>query len=266
MAAGSSACLCGDVQGVVATDMALLTRHVGMAQGQWETDGRLSMFNRRTQPGVEARMARLALVRGEFRRGAGVCGRRRALPILHVAGGACCRKSQVLSDGCALVTLLAFHHRVRSEQRKSVEVLLDRLSRDIPTAHRVALGTIGAELTAMNISVAVRAILADISKDRPEVALRAVEFFVHAAKGISRCVVAEFRNGANRGPAGVGVAVLARNGQGAMRTLAGWPLRGRRVGKRKHQDREHGPKTELERVQNGCPQRSNSLRHLRGTA
>ena len=144
MAAGSSACLCGDVQGVVATDMALLARHVGMAQGQWETDGRLSMFNRRTQPGVEARMARLALVRGEFRRGAGVCGRRRALPILHVAGGACCRKSQVLSDGCALVTLLAFHHRVRSEQRKSVEVLLDRLSRDIPTAHRVALGTIGA--------------------------------------------------------------------------------------------------------------------------
>jgi hypothetical protein len=113
-------------------------------------------------------------------------------------------------------------------------VLLDRLNRDVPTQDSVALGAVGAKLTAMNIGVAVRAVLADISKDRPEMALRAVDFFVHAAKGISRRVVAEFRNGANRAPACVRVTVLARNGQGAVRTPAGLPLRGRRVDAGKH--------------------------------
>jgi hypothetical protein len=86
MAPGSAALICGDVQVVVTTGMALLARH-GMALSQRETDGWLIMLNRpRTKPSVEALMARLALIRREIRRGESVCRRRRALPILHVAG------------------------------------------------------------------------------------------------------------------------------------------------------------------------------------
>jgi hypothetical protein len=224
MAAGGSAFICGDIQGEVATDMALLARHVGMAQGQRKTDRRRIMPNRRTQPSVKARMALLAFVRGEFRRGAGVRGRRRALPILHVTGRASSRESHELPDGSALVTLVALHDRMRSKQRKSVEVILNGLHRHVPAAHRVALGTVGAELTAMNIRVAVRAVFADIGEDGPEVALRAIDFFVHSAKRISRGVVAEFWNGANGGPACVRVTVLAGDRQWAMRTAPGLVL------------------------------------------
>src|SRR5882762_6921905 len=209
--------------------MALLARY-GMAQSQRETDGWLIMLNRRrTKPGVEALMARLALIRREIRRGESVRGSRRVLPILHVARIAICRKSQELSDSGALVTLVALHDSVRAKQRESVEVLLDRLIRDIPTGDGVALGAIGPHLTPMNVGVAVRAIFPDISEDRLDVALRAGNFFVHAAKGISRGVVVELRNGANRNPTGAGVAVLARNCQRAVRAPCRLLLRIRRA-------------------------------------
>ena len=68
-------------------------------------------------------------------------------------------KSLVLSDRCIPVALLALHYSVRTKERKSVEVLLDRLNRYLPTEDGVALRAIGAELTAMNIRVAIRAIL-----------------------------------------------------------------------------------------------------------
>ena len=46
MTAGRAASTCLNAQAVVAADMALLARHVGMAVGQRETDGRRSMVNR----------------------------------------------------------------------------------------------------------------------------------------------------------------------------------------------------------------------------
>ena len=220
--------------------MALLARHVGMALGQRETDGRLIMLNPpRTKPGVEALMALLALIRREIRRGETVRRSRRVLPILHVARIACCRKSQEISDGGARVTLITLHHGVRTKQRKSIEMVLDRLIRDIPTRDSVALGTVRAHLTPMNIGMAVRAVLADIGKDRLDVALRAGNFFVHAAKGISRGVVVEFRNGANRNPACACMAVLARNGKRAVRTPGGLLLRIRRADESQCKNKEH---------------------------
>jgi len=101
---------------------------------------------------------------------------------------------------------------VGADQRETVRVIPHGLDRNLPSAHCVALGTVGAHLTAVNIGVAVCAVLTDVGKDRPEVALRAVDFFVLAAKGISRRIMVEFRNGADRGPTGVCVAVLAGNG------------------------------------------------------
>jgi hypothetical protein len=155
-----------------------------------------------------------------------------------------------LSDSSAFVTLLALHHSVRTKQRKSVEVLFDGLNGDIPTERGVALGAVGAHLTAMNIGVAVRAILADVAEYGLEVAFRAVKFFVHAAKRISRGVVVEFRHAANRRPACAGVTVLTRNGKGAMRTPARLSLSSSRTGASKRKNIHAEAKAELTGVRN----------------
>jgi hypothetical protein len=82
--------------------------------------------------------------------------------------------------------------------------------------------------------VTVRAVFADVGEHGLQVALGAVNFFVHAAKGISRGVVIEFGNGADRGPTCVCVAILARNGERAMRTPARLPLRRSLRGEDRH--------------------------------
>ena len=182
--------------------------------------------------------------------------RRGFLKIRHVTGRARSGESHILSDGSALVTLLALHHRMRAEQWKPVEMILNGLHRHVPAVHRVALGTIGAELTAMNIRVAVRAVLADIGENGPEVALRAVNFFVHSAKGISRGVVVEFWDGANRRPARAGVTILAGYRKGSVRTPAGLLLCIRRAGESKCQHKERDPRADLVRSEHHCPPKS----------
>jgi hypothetical protein len=91
----------------------------------------------------------------------------------------------------------------------------------------------------MNVGVAVRAIFPDIREDRLDVALRAGNILVHAAKGISRGVVIELRNGANRNPACICVAVLARNRKRAVRAPCGLLLRIRRANEGKCKNKEH---------------------------
>jgi hypothetical protein len=80
--------------------------------------------------------------------------------------------------------------------------------------------------------VAIRAILAHVGENRLGVASGAGHFFVHAAKRVARTVMAEFRNGANRGPTGVGVAIFTRNVEGTVRTSARLPLGLRRAAER----------------------------------
>jgi hypothetical protein len=108
------------------------------------------------------------------------------------------------------MTFIALHYSVRSEQREPVEMLFYQLGRYSPSLHGVAPGAIGAELTAMNVGVAVRAVLADIGKDRARVALGAVDLLMHSAYRKSRAVVIELRDGADGRPTGVGVTVFAR--------------------------------------------------------
>jgi hypothetical protein len=91
---------------------------------------------------------------------------------------------------------MAFDHGVRSEKRKSVEVLFDGLNRCLPTLDGVAFRAIGAKLAAMNVRVAIGAVFTDIGEDRLEVARRAIDLFVLAVKRVFRGVVIEFGNGA----------------------------------------------------------------------
>jgi hypothetical protein len=124
------------------------------------------------------------------------------------------------------MAFLAFHNSVRAEEWKPVEVLLNGLHGNLPAEDRVALRAVGAELGAMNVSVAFRAVLSNIGKDGLDVATRTGHFFVHAAERIPRRVMIEFRDGADRGPAGIRVAIFAGSVERAVRTSAGLPLSG----------------------------------------
>lgn len=122
------------------------------------------------------------------------------------------------------MAFLAFHHGVRPEQRKAVEVLLNRLRGDLPAENSVALRAVGPKLAAMNVGVAIRAILADVGENRFRMAARAGHLLVHASQRIPRGVMVEFRNGANGSPAGIRVAVFTGNIEGTVRTPAWLPL------------------------------------------
>ena len=118
------------------------------------------------------------------------------------------------------MALIALQGGMRTEQRESVEVLLNRLDRHLPSEDAVALGAVLAELSAMNVGVTIGAVLANIGEYRLGVAPRAGNFFMHAAKRVSRGVMVEFWYGANGDPTGVGVAIFAGTREWAVRTSA----------------------------------------------
>jgi hypothetical protein len=208
MASGISAIGRGDRQIVVVIHMAKSAGHVRVAIGQQKT-GR-AVVELGVQPGVKSMATRAVR---SCKRGSGRWMRRirGLLPIRQVAGRAGRRKSQIISDRSILMTFLALDYRVRAEQRKSIEVLLNRLDRRAPSENRVALRAVRAELSAVNVGVTIGAILANVRENRLGMAPRTGHFFVHAAKRVPRGVVIEFGNGANGSPASVGVAIFAGN-------------------------------------------------------
>ena len=152
------------------------------------------------------------------------------------------------------MALIAIQDGMRAEQRKSVEVLLDRLDRNLPAENGMALGAVLAELCAVNVSVAIRAVLSNVGENRLGVTTGAGYFFMHAAKRIARGVVIEFRNGANGGPACARVAIFTGDVQRTVRTSAGLPLRVCRAEGSQNQKSENETPTDLERSVNDCPQ------------
>jgi hypothetical protein len=208
-----------------------------------------AMIELRIQPGINGNVAGFAL-RREFC--GDVIGIACFLKIGHMAGFASSGKTQVISDGSGFVALLAFHDGMRAEERKSVEVLRNRLDRYLPAENRVALGAIGAELTAVNIRVAIGTILANVGENRLHMAARAGYFFVHAAKGVTRGVVVKLGNGANRGPTCARVAIFAGNVQCSVRTSTGLPLSGCGYREGKSENYEQDPTSHFDHVANGC--------------
>jgi hypothetical protein len=99
----------------------------------------------------------MALLAGRRKPGdnmVGICG---ALKFPGVAGITLCREPLKLSRGGAGVAGPAIHRRVRADEREAILVIADRLHRNRPALYRVTLFAIRAELTAMNIGMAVRA-------------------------------------------------------------------------------------------------------------
>jgi len=106
---------------------------------------------------------------------------------------------------------IAFQSRVSAHQREAVEVILDRLHRDVPAVHRMALFAIGAELPPVNVSVAIRTRGANILEHQLRMTLNALDFLVHTPKRIASLIVVKFGDGTDGLPAGGGVAIFARN-------------------------------------------------------
>jgi len=104
-----------------------------------------------------------------------------------------------------------------TDKWEPIIVVLDCIQRYIPALNRVAAFTVGSELAAVNVGMAVCAMRAGILEDKACVALRTADFLVHAPQWITSLVVIELRICPDRLPTCVCVAVLARGGYRAMR-------------------------------------------------
>src|ERR1700731_1621967 len=141
-----------------------------------------------------------------------------------MAGNAFGGKTLELTHCRALVAVLALHRGVSAEQREAILVIFDLLNGIIPTENGVALCAVRAHFPLVNIGVAILTIFAYVREYRFYVALRALNFLMHAAERISCFIVIKFRDGADGAPASSGVAVLAGNGKRSVGTTSGLPL------------------------------------------
>jgi len=211
----------GNRQIVVVVDVAEGASHIRVSIGEQESSR--AVIELGVQPIVK-RMAARAVRGGKCSSGRWMDWVRRLLPIRQVARRTGRRKPQVISDRGVFMALPTFHYSVRTKQRKAIEMLLNRLDRYLPAEDRVALGAVRAELSAVNVGVAIGAVLTNIGENWFGMASGAGYLFMHAAKRVPRGVVVEFGNGANGGPACVRVAIFAGSGEGAVRTPARLPL------------------------------------------
>lgn len=92
-------------------------------------------------------------------------------------------------------------------------MILDLLHGGIPALNGVALRAVRAHLSSVHVGMTVLAILPHIRENRLDVALRALNVFMHTAQRIPGLVVIEFRVGLDRAPRGHLVAVFARDGK-----------------------------------------------------
>lgn len=122
------------------------------------------------------------------------------------------------------MTFIALNRCVSAKERKAILVILYLLDRSIPSADGMALRAVRTELSAMDISVAVGASLADVGENRFDVALGAAHFLVHAAERVGGLVVIELHVGADRPPAISAVAIFTGNIQRAVRAARAFSL------------------------------------------
>lgn len=145
-------------------------------------------------------------------------------------------------------------------------MVLYLLDGGVPALHCVALRAVRAHPPVMHVGVAVLAVLSHVRENRFHMALRALDFFMHAAQRIPSGVVIEFRVRLDRAPRFRRVAIFAREGQRrAMRTgctrpvlLLGRPrsLGGRRTiesGISRNGEGQQSPQDDLEHCQRKFP-------------
>jgi len=107
------------------------------------------------------------------------------------------------------VTRIAIHHGVGTDQREPVLMFVDVVNGNLPSIHAMTDVALRSVLTAVQVSMAILTLLADVAEDRIEVAFLAGHLDVHATERISRLVVIKLRVLANWHPGRRRMAVLA---------------------------------------------------------
>ena len=116
---------------------------------------------------------------------------------------------------------ITLYEGVRADERKTILMFANSFDRSGPALHVVALLTLCAELSAMNIGVAVGAFVTDLRKHGIRVALCARNALVHAAEREVGSTVIELRQITYRLPCAERVAVLTGDLQRPVRTSSG---------------------------------------------
>lgn len=123
------------------------------------------------------------------------------------------------ADRPYLMTGIAIHHRVRSDERKAILVLVNVVDRHLPAGIAVAKITLSPVFAAMNVGVTILALFAGVGEDQILVAVAAAYLGVQAAQCESCLAMVELRNRPDRDPPLGGVAVLAGNVQFPVRAV-----------------------------------------------
>lgn len=220
MAPGIPAVRGRDLQSIVAANVATCAGHICMPVCKREIDRRSGVVYARAQPTVK-RVASIAGLR-ELRRHVIRIGS--LLEIRQVAGDAGRRQALELANCGALVTVLTLYGGMRSQQWKTILVILDLLDGNVPALHGVALLAVRTHLSLVNVGVAVRAVFSDVCEYRLHVTFRAFHFLVHAAQRVFGFVMVKFGDGADRAPTRGCMAVFAGNRERAVRTAGGITL------------------------------------------
>ena len=144
----------------------------------------------------------------------------RSLEIVHVATATFGRQSLPVERAHRphLVAGIAIHHRVRPNQREAILVLINVVNGDLPPGIPMACIALRRIFAAMNIRVAILALVACFREYKISVTIYAPDFRVQPAQRKSCLAMFKLRHRANRLPALRCVTVFARDGQGAVRT------------------------------------------------
>lgn len=137
--------------------------------------------------------------------------------VLLVAGVTGGRQALELAGSGAGVALLAVSQRMCPDQRKSILVIPDCVQGDLPAADGVALFAVGAHLAAMQVGMAVGALLAHIGENEAGMAGRATQLLVHPAQRIAGVIVVKLGSCTDWLPTRAAMAVFARDCQRAVR-------------------------------------------------
>ena len=176
----------------------------GVRAGEREP-GKFQVVELRSQPAID-RMALLAVRGVSNGRVVGVAG---PGVVAGMAGVTRRGETDELAARRAFVAGFTGERGVRSDQRKTVLVLLYVLDGHLPAFDGMARLALRSHLAAMDIGMAVSAFLSNVSEYQLYVTLRARDLGVHPAQRIGRLVVIEIRYCANGLPVDAGMARLA---------------------------------------------------------
>ena len=133
------------------------------------------------------------------------------IEVVYMAGRALCGQADEPADRGADVAGIARHGRVRANQWESRGMFADGFDAILPAVHIVAIVALGAELGAVDVGVAIRALRSHIGENQLRVTQTALHFFVHASqRKFGLAIMVELGNGANGRPTRGSVATAAR--------------------------------------------------------